>query len=126
VLTCFVLLPIHEERQILDLLEMTRRRNGRCSLVADVVIPSVQLDKVGETRGPRQGLGTAARGVADEARVGALVDGEANGRTGAGHGPPPRVVGYSKGESWPFPSLRLLDQCLQTHPAPQSMTVRKK
>src|SRR5262249_20914346 len=55
-----------------------------------------------------------------------VVDGQADRRTGAGQGSPPRCAGYSKGDSWPLPSLCPLYARLLVPPAPQSMTVRKK
>src|SRR5205823_6242668 len=95
---------------------------------------AVVLETVALGEGLGEQLGALAEGavepgaetlrVVDESLVGLLVDEQTNGRTTAGHGPPPRFAGYSKGESWPFSSPRLLYERLQLHPAPQSVTVR--
>src|SRR5262249_44475462 len=96
-----------------------------------VVLEAVALGEVlGEQLGAvAEGLvepGAEASGGIDHWAVVVLVDGQAHGRTMAGHGPPPRVAGCSNGESWPFPCFRLLYACLKCYPAPQSGTVRKK
>src|SRR6185437_8570510 len=51
--------------------------------------------------------GTEPLRVVDDISVCGFVDGQADGRTGAGQGSPPRCAGYTKGDSWPFslPSL---------------------
>src|SRR5262249_13648921 len=70
------------------------------------------------------GPSAEAGGVVDQVEVGVCADRQANGRTTAGHGSPPRCAVYSKGESWPLPCLRLLDGRLPLLQAPQSAMIR--
>jgi transposase len=62
--------------------------------------------------------GAKASGVSDNVALDVLADGQADRRTRAGQGSPPRCAVYSKGDSWPFSSSRLLDVCLHFHTHP--------
>src|SRR5262249_14726917 len=67
----------------------------------------------------------AVEGPAEGDRVGhqlgvqVLVEGEADGRTAAGHGPPPSLDGFTQGGSWPVPRHRHSGRSFTSeHPPP--------
>jgi hypothetical protein len=60
--------------------------------------PSEEFGAV--TQGPVEPVAEPPR-VVDEVRVGTMVDGQAEGRTGSGQESPPRCAGFTTGDSWP-------------------------
>src|SRR5262249_46224867 len=82
---------------------------------------------VGEGRGEQLGgvaegsvePGPERLGLVDDVTIIVLADGQAEGRTAGGHGPPPSLTGIRTGGSWPFPSARHLLSCSR-YTAPQT------
>src|SRR5262249_31917478 len=115
---------------------------GVAGLAPDAALADAQLgggagvlEAIALGEGPREELRAIAEGpvepvavprrVVDDISVRALVDGQADGRTGAGQESPPRRAGYSKGDSWPSSFPRHLRLRTRDRPAPNSGTVRK-